>query len=70
MENIFSYLLSLIGLTLLCAIWVKFQLWLRKRSNNTQHFSPGCGACQNKSLCADGAVPHSPTKETKIKSTF
>jgi len=70
MENIMSYLLSLIGLTLLCAIWMKFQLWLRKRSNNTQHFSPGCGACQNKSICAGETETHSPTKEIKIKSAF
>lgn len=70
MENIFNYTLSLIGLILLCVAWIKFQLWLRKRSNNTQHFSPGCGACQNKSICTGETESHSSTKEIKIKSAF
>jgi hypothetical protein len=57
-----SYLLGLIGITLLCAAWMKFQLWLKRVSPERQDFRPGCGACQSGS-CGAGAE----TETTTIK---
>jgi hypothetical protein len=41
-----KYILALIGITLLCAAWVKFQLWLKHIDPDRGDFHPGCGACQ------------------------
>lgn len=42
-----NYLLGLIGITLLCAAWMKFQLWLKRVDPDRRSFSPGCGACKS-----------------------
>ena len=41
-----DYLISLLGLTLLCAGWMVFQLWLKKQDPERAGYKPGCGACQ------------------------
>lgn len=42
MEHIFA----LIGITLLCALWMAFQLWLKRVDPERDDYKPGCGACQ------------------------
>lgn len=42
-----EYILALLGITLLCALWIKFQLWLKKVDPQRNDFKPGCGACQS-----------------------
>ncbi len=54
----FGYLMSLLGLTLLCAGWMVFQLWLKKQDPQRAGYKPGCGACQGGSC---GVPPKSET---------
>ena len=49
-----GYLISLLGLTLLCAGWMMFQLWLKRQDPDRAGYKPGCGACQGGSC---GAAP-------------
>jgi hypothetical protein len=56
---VLNYLLALIGITLLCALWMKFQLWLKRVDPEREGFKPGCGACKGGSC----ATPN----ETTIK---
>ena len=49
-----NHLLALIGLTLLCAAWIMFQLWLKRVDPNKGEFQPGCGACQSSSCSKSG----------------
>lgn len=44
-----KHLLALIGLTLLCAAWIQFQLWLKRVDPDKGDYQPGCGACQSSS---------------------
>jgi hypothetical protein len=55
------YLLALIGITLLCAVWMKFQLWLKQVDPQKEGYRPGCGACQG------GSCGTTTTTETTIK---
>ncbi|WP_172840323.1 hypothetical protein [Solemya pervernicosa gill symbiont] len=48
-----GYLISLLGLTALCAFWVVFQLWLKKQEPNHAGFKAGCGACKSGSCGTD-----------------
>ena len=41
-----KYFLGLIGITALCAVWMVFQLWLKRVDPERQGFRPGCGACK------------------------
>ncbi|MEW7977004.1 MAG: hypothetical protein AB2814_06055 [Candidatus Sedimenticola endophacoides] len=48
-----NHLLALLGLSLLCALWVLFQRWLlRREPGRGEAYRPGCGACANKG-CAE-----------------
>ena len=47
-----DHLISLLGLTLLCAGWMVFQLWLKKQDPDRGSYKPGCGACQSGSCGA------------------
>ncbi len=41
--------LALLGLILLCAGWMLFQIWLgRQDPSRKEGFRPGCGACSSK----------------------
>jgi len=40
-----KHLLALIAITLLCAAWIKFQLWLKRVDPSKGDYQPGCGAC-------------------------
>lgn len=42
-----TYILSLIGITLLCGLWMVFQLWLKRVDPQRDNYKPGCGACQS-----------------------
>ncbi len=45
-----DYILPLLGLSLLCALWVLFQHWLAKQDPEKESgYKPGCGACSSKS---------------------
>jgi len=59
---VLHYLLALLGITLLCALWMRFQLWLKRVDPQRDGFKPGCGACKNGSC---GTAPSS--TETTIK---
>lgn len=47
-----KYILALIGITLLCAAWVKFQLWLQRIDPQRGGYRPGCGSCRGGSCSA------------------
>jgi hypothetical protein len=40
-----KHILALIGITLLCVAWIKFQLWLKRVDPDKGDYQPGCGAC-------------------------
>lgn len=42
-----NHFFALIGLTLLCAAWIGFQLWLKRVDPSKGDYQPGCGACSN-----------------------
>jgi hypothetical protein len=39
-----SYLLSILGLAVLTALWMVFQLWLKKQDPEREEGCVGCGA--------------------------
>lgn len=41
-----EYVISLAAITLLCAVWMVFQLWLKRVDPQRENYKPGCGACQ------------------------
>jgi len=44
-----THFFALLGLVLLCAGWMVFQLWLgRQDPDKNEGFRPGCGACSSK----------------------
>ena len=48
-----THIFALLGLSLLCALWVLFQRWLvRQDPDKKEVFRPGCGACSDKN-CAN-----------------
>jgi len=51
-----THLLALVGLTLLCAAWIAFQLWLKRLDPDKGDFHPGCGACQGGSCHSGGCA--------------
>ncbi len=61
-----SYLLSLIGITLLCAVWMKFQLWLKQVDPDRQDFHPGCGACRSGSCGTEAKAEYSTIKINQV----
>jgi len=58
-----NYILVLAGFTLFCALWIKFQLWLKQVDPAQSGFNPGCGACKGGSCSTASA-----TIETTIKA--
>ncbi len=42
-----TYLLSIIGLVVLCVLWVLFQLWLGKHDPQHRANSIQCGGCKD-----------------------
>jgi hypothetical protein len=51
---------ALLGLVLLCAGWMLFQLWLgRQDPDKKAGFRPGCGACKSNS-CPSRPIDNSP----------
>jgi hypothetical protein len=62
-----DYLISLLGLTLLCAGWMMFQLWLKRQDPERENFRPGCGACKGGSCGApaDTATIHPESLQRK-----
>ena len=61
-----NYILGLIGITLLCAAWMKFQLWLKRVDPERQGFRPGCGACQSGSCGGAPAIEQTTIKIDEI----
>ena len=46
-----TYILSLLGLPLLCVLWIVFQEWLAKNSPDYKGYKAGCGGCSRS--CGD-----------------
>ena len=61
-----NHFLALIGLTLLCAAWITFQLWLKRVDPNKGDYQPGCGACQSGSCDKAGRTTNNEMKETTV----
>ena len=40
-----EHLFALLGITLLCGLWIAFQLWLKRVDPSKGDYQPGCGAC-------------------------
>ena len=40
-----THILSLLGLILLCVLWIVFQGWLAKQDSGYQGYKAGCGGC-------------------------
>lgn len=55
-----EYVISLAAITLLCAVWMVFQLWLKRVDPQRDNYKPGCGACQS------GACISKPAETTTI----
>lgn len=47
-----NHIFALLGITLLCGLWMVFQLWLKRVDPQRDNYKPGCGACQSGS-CAN-----------------
>jgi hypothetical protein len=62
-----EYTLALLGTTLLCALWMGFQLWLKRIDPQRDDYKPGCGACQGASCGSAPGAPETGTTETTIK---
>lgn len=62
-----NYILGLIGITLLCAAWMKFQLWLMLVDPERQGFRPGCGACKSGSCSNAPTIEQSTIKIEQIR---
>ena len=60
-----THILALVGITLLCAAWIKFQLWMKRIDPDKEGFRPGCGACQSGS-CSQAGKPNNETEETTV----
>jgi hypothetical protein len=60
-----KYILALVGITLLCAAWVKFQLWLQRIDPQREGFRPGCGSCQGGS-CSAGKPANATTQNKSM----
>jgi hypothetical protein len=39
------YLMAILGLAVLCALWVLFQLWIRKHDPEVRPINLCCGSC-------------------------
>ena len=61
-----KYLLALIGITLLCGVWIKFQLWLKRVDPDKGDYQPGCGACQSGSCDKAGNATNNDMIETAV----
>ncbi len=61
-----NHFLALIGLTLLCAAWILFQLWLKRLDPSKGDYQPGCGACQSSSCDKAGKTTDNKMKETVV----
>jgi hypothetical protein len=61
-----THLLALIGFTLLCAVWIVFQLWLKRADPERGDFHPGCGACQGGGC---GNSPQGSARNTSCATT-
>ncbi len=51
-----EYVISLTAITLLCAVWMAFQLWLKRVDPQRENYKPGCGACQGGACAAKPAT--------------
>jgi len=59
-----EYVLSLAAITLLCAVWMAFQLWLKRVDPQRDNYKPGCGACQGGSC---GTTPATDITTIKVE---
>lgn len=63
-----KHFLALIGITLLCVAWIKFQLWLKRVDPTKGDYQPGCGACgSSKDGCSPGGCA---TEQNNTETTI
>jgi hypothetical protein len=53
-----TYILALLGLPLLCVLWVVFQLWLAKKDSDFKGYKSGCGGCNRNDSCSGSSNQH------------
>ncbi len=61
-----THILSLLGLILLCVLWVVFQGWLAKQDSNYKGYKAGCGGCTRS--CGDKEAETCQSTQTPKKS--
>ena len=53
-----AYLIPLVSLIVLCALWAIFQLWLQRHDPDSDKRSLKCGACERRHDCdAESSSP-------------
>lgn len=54
-----AYILTLLGLPLMCVLWIVFQGWLAKNDPDYNGYKAGCGGCSRSSGDANDSCGHS-----------
>ena len=57
-----THILSLIGLSLLCVLWLIFQQWLARQDPEYKGYQAGCGGCTRS--CGEKEQQQRPNTET------
>ncbi len=58
-----THLFSMLGLAGLCALWVAFQLWLKRVDPDGRALAAGCGHCKG------GACRRNQTREPLVATS-
>lgn len=64
-----NHFFALTGLSLLCAVWVLFQIWLAKKDKSYRGYKAGCGACGKGSCSSKDTTSSLVVKKHKIKQS-
>ena len=64
-----NHFFALIGITLLCAGWIGFQLWLKRVDPSKGNYQPGCGACGSGGCSTNSNGGGCPTDNSKTEAT-
>jgi len=56
-NTMLTYILTLLGLPILCVVWVIFQSWLAKKDPDYKGYKAGCGGCSQSDSCS-GSINH------------
>jgi hypothetical protein len=64
-----TYILALLGLPLLCVLWIVFQGWLAKNNPDYKGYKAGCGGCSRRCEETEPDCGHTETGSEKIPET-